>query len=423
MKVLFILGMYHPRYSANGLCCKNVIDECVAKGWEVSCIVNAYDGNKKMYQLDGAKIYPIKPRLSYRMLEKSQLRIGKRSSNIIRKTALAMNKIKLFLFSWSWPYIAPLYTRRFYKKACNLYLKERFDVVIGVYTPIDSLYAAYKFKVKFPEITFVPYYLDALAGGWGPDIWSEEKREKRLIKWERKINEKADAVISMKSSYEYHKNNPISFDKGDYRYFLDVPMLLSDVRGNYSGNKREKIALYAGSLSYSGRNPKTLLEIFLRICNKLDFKVIFAGDCTNPKIFQPYTEATGGKICYLGHKSHEEILQLEAEADFLLNIGNQSPYIIPCKIFEYMRFGKPIITTYSIPDEASLPYLKKYGYACFIDESKDIEEVTAQVLEFIEKNDNINVPTGFCQDLFYENTPAAFTDTIKNIMGEKCLNI
>ena len=67
MKVLFILGMYHPRYSANGLCCKNVIDECVAKGWEVSCIVNAYDGNKKMYQLDGAKIYPIKPRLSYRM--------------------------------------------------------------------------------------------------------------------------------------------------------------------------------------------------------------------------------------------------------------------------------------------------------------------------------------------------------------------
>ena len=55
-KILFILGMYHPNYSANGLCCKNVIDKCVDKGWQVACIVNAARGNEKEYILDGAEV-------------------------------------------------------------------------------------------------------------------------------------------------------------------------------------------------------------------------------------------------------------------------------------------------------------------------------------------------------------------------------
>lgn len=132
MKILFILGMYYPRYSANGLCCKNIVDECVANGWKVSCVVNAFNGNETPYELDGAKIYPISPRLSYRLQEKAQLRLQlyPKKASALKTVANVINKAKLLLFSWSWPYVAPLYTRRFYKKARSLYFKEHFDVVI-----------------------------------------------------------------------------------------------------------------------------------------------------------------------------------------------------------------------------------------------------------------------------------------------------
>ena len=419
MKILFILGMYYPRYSANGLCCKNIVDECVANGWKVSCVVNAFNGNETPYELDGAKIYPISPRLSYRLQEKAQLRLQlyPKKASALKTVANVINKAKLLLFSWSWPYVAPLYTRRFYKKARSLYFKEHFDVVIGVYTPIDSLYAAYKLKNKFHEIKFIPYYLDALAGGWGPIVWSKRRREKRLRKWEQKIARKADAIISMQSSMEYHKNYPILDNNTSCRYFLDVPMMLSDVRCISKKSDSSKIALFAGSISYPRRNPIPLLKIFSLVCKKVDLKLFFVGDCSNVEIFQPYIEESNGRICLLGQKTHEEVLQLEKESDFLINIGNNNPYTIPSKIFEYMRFGKPISSTYSIDEEPSLVYLKKYGYTCFIDERTDIKTSAEHLINFIKSNENINIPEGFCQKTFYDSTPKAFVDTIKKILG------
>lgn len=61
-RILFLAGAYHPHYSANGLCVKNVVDACVAEGIEVTCVVNDAAGCKEAEQIDGAMVKRIDQR-------------------------------------------------------------------------------------------------------------------------------------------------------------------------------------------------------------------------------------------------------------------------------------------------------------------------------------------------------------------------
>ena len=412
-KILFILGMYHPNYSANGLCCKNVIDKCVDKGWQVDCIVNAARGNEKEYILDGAEVYTVKPRLFSRISERCDSHSDSKLYGTIKKAAIALNKLKLFLMSPFWPLVSPIYTYRFYKKAKELHKDKGFDIVVTAYTPIDSLLSGCFLKKKYPEIKFVPYYLDALAGGWGPSRWSEQKKEKHTRRWETKIDQRADLVISMESSREYHKNHPLESIRPIKRTYLDVPMMLPEIKTERC-DKPRKILLFAGTVAYPQRNPIPLLEVFSRACKEEDIELLFVGQCNNPSIFKPYFRSSNGKISYLGAKSHEEVLELEKKADFLINIGNDNPYLIPSKIFEYMRFSKPIISTFAIENEPSIAYLKKYGNAFFLDERQPFDESADRLLEFIKNGSLSELPQGYCQKAFWTNTPEAFAETLEN---------
>ena len=418
MKILFLLGMYYPKYSANGLCCKNVIDECVRCGLEVICIVNSYNGNKSDFELDGAKIYPIKPRITYRLMEWCEGHPKSKLKRIIILFSNIVNKIQLALGYFSWPYISPLYTRSFLKKAEYLHKKQAFDAVISVYTPIDSLYAGYKLKSKFSNLIYIPYYLDALAGGWGPNQWSVKKKERRLRFWEKRIANKADAIFSMESSKAYHTQFPLPNNINEKRFYLDVPMMLPSI-ANKTKRGLKKYALFAGDLSYPRRDPIPLMEVFAPICKDLNIDLYLVGPYNIQSIFTPYIEATGGRIHLLGKRAHEEVVELEQNAEFLVNIGSANPNVIPCKIFEYMRFRKPILSTFSIDNEPSIPYLKKYGCVHFIDERISYAESSNALKSFILQADKMCFSDDYCQNLFYLNTPKAFVDTLKKVMEEK----
>ena len=77
--------------------------------------------------------YYVKPRLVYRLLN------GK-SSNRLRKTiGRVLNKLKLVLSYPTWPLISPLYARRNYCAARAICQENRIDMIIPIYTQIDTL--------------------------------------------------------------------------------------------------------------------------------------------------------------------------------------------------------------------------------------------------------------------------------------------
>ena len=64
------------------------------------------------------------------------------------------------------------------------------------------------------------------------------------------------------------------------------------------------------------------------------------------------------KVFLHGKVPHEQIGQIQRNADFLINFGCENPNMIPCKIFEYISALKPIIGFYRIKNDSSIPYLK-----------------------------------------------------------------
>lgn len=416
-KYLFLLGMYYPRSSANGVCCKNLVDALVNAGHEVTCIVNDDITRSKDEYIDGAHILRIKARLHYRMLEWCYYHPDSKFNKVISTFANIINKAQLFVMSSRWPRISPSYTKRFYKMAVSEHAKKKFDAVIAVYTPVDTLYAGYLLKKRCPGIKFIPYYLDALAGGWGPTKWTKEKINKRTRLLEQKIDAMADIVVSMKSSESYHRMFPLS-GTDDRRVFLDVPTFVGiEDTGKSTKNKGNgKITvLYSGSIHFPDRNPLSLLKHFAIICNKSNVELLFMGSNNCQYIFDEYSQLSNGKIRTIGQFSHSEAIQKLRNADILLNIGSTNPNTVTCKIFEYMQFRKPIISTFSIENEPSIPYLEKYGNYFLLDErpESDFQKINDKLLAFLLSEKTVEYKN--YESIFYLNTPKAFIDVLNKL--------
>lgn len=410
-KILFLLGKYFPKSSANGVCCKNIVDECKRQGMEVCCVINGDVTRPNHEFIDEVEVFRIKPRLYYRILDWCEYNPQSRWTNSLKKIAGVINKCQLAVMSTFWPLVSPMYTFRFYRKAKKLLKQKDFDTIIAAYTPIDSAYAGYLLKKKYPQIKFVPYYLDALAGGWGPSVWSKKRIEKHTRSWETKINSLADMVISMQSSEDYHRTNPLPAVN---RVFLDVPTFVCGKTISEPKKPKDKIvALYAGSINYPQRNPVPLLEAFASFDDKYGIEFHLIGPCNCIDLIDKYSIMSEGRIKYCGIMSHDDILKEEAQADFLVNFGVTNPYTIPCKIFEYMQFNKPIISSKSIENEAAIPYLSKYGSYYIFDEREDSKKSMPNLLKYILSNPKVG-DTDYSQ-VFYKNTPQAFCDTIRTL--------
>lgn len=421
MRVLFLTGAYHPYYSANGLCVKNVVDESVARGMDVTCMVNSAKGLPRDGMLDGARVYRITPRLFIRWQQYASEHDSKLVKQLDRIARFA-NKVKMFIRSGSWPQVSRGYTNRFFKAACRLHEENPFDVVVAAYTPVDTLLAGYRLKKKYPDLIYVPYYLDALAGGWGPAAWSLEKTEKQTRRLESLVDEAADIVVSMGSSKAYHEENPLSVSLQKKRVYLGVPMMR-----DLSGEEKCSVArgrpyvLFAGGIPFPRRDPRPLLELMCGACEKLDIDFLIAGECSDPSVLDPYISKSDGRVVYLGWQDKNAISGLEEGAFALANIGSSNPSTIPCKIFEYMGHSKPVISTYQIDDEPSKPYLTEYGHTFFFDERIGADEVTVDRLcSFLSLYKLNQIPSDVCESKFYANRPEALVDLLENLHNGGC---
>lgn len=412
MKILYILGAYKPRASANGICSENIIQGLVGDGHEVTVISNRLFDCPEFVEDSGVKIHRIKPRLYIRVTDWLVLNKEKNSRvlNVIGKAVGVLNKLKMILSIPTWPFVSPLYCYRFYKKAAELQKKEHFDKVISVYTPIDCLYAGYKLKKKFPEIGYIPYFLDSLSGGYGPKYFSEEQIIKRGLKIERKIFSVAEKVVLMESSKAHHLKYNESFK--NKLCFLDIPMLKEQRLFEKTEKTNTVKFLFVGSVSSNVRNPDTLISALKEMKNK---KIVceFVGNITCKDKFFALAESFGERLVFTDFINHEELAEKFAEADVLINIGNLVSTMVPSKIFEYMSYGKPIISTFDIPGEPSKKYLEKYPLALLLSGEDSPERNAEKIESFISDRLGETVNFEELKKEFYLNTPQAFISEVR----------
>ena len=66
-KVLFILGNYFPKMSANGVCCHQIMKKYTELGYDVTCISNEQYKTPSQAVNDGIKIHYVKIPPAYKI--------------------------------------------------------------------------------------------------------------------------------------------------------------------------------------------------------------------------------------------------------------------------------------------------------------------------------------------------------------------
>lgn len=399
-KILFVVNEFN---SANGICCDSVMRACAENGYDVYCVTEASCSVHPNY----AHFYYVKPRL----FQKLQMLNSKYSIPGFSLFNRILNKLLLFFTIPVWPLLSPLYVLRLYKKVLRICVTTHMDYVVPVYTQIDTLIVASMVKRKLSYIKSIPYFLDSLSGGYGPRFFSKKWIVQRGLRWERLLLKNADAIVAMESSRHHHEIYSVKEKYYNKFIFLDLPLFnLKNVKSNSTEEK--KIFAYVGTLPKGIRSPKFIVEALSNIESKnVEFWFVGEKNCTilNEKTNQD------SRFKIMGRVSHLEACRIMEQADVLINIGNTNANMTPCKIFEYMSMGKKIISTYPIPNEPSLVYLKKYEASLLLDESStDMEHAANKIYEHAMKQ-NFFVDEKKMNEVFYKNTPYAFLTVLNNV--------
>ena len=394
-------------FSANGLCARAVIDELMRRGHEVTWVCNReIDDSVSLPFVDYARI---RPRSIDYLLARFE------GNRLATKIAIAVNRVGMLRALRSWPLISKRYSKRVSRAVVAASLDA--DVVIGAYTQIDAIIASHEAKKGNPRLRFIAWYLDSFTGGYGPRFLDAEEIEQRGKRWNRQLLENADAVVAMESSRRFHEEHCCDEPWFDKLRFLDLPLLdINETLGlplNAEPSKT-KIIVYAGTLPEGIRSPEFFINVLSFIPDE-SIRVLFVGDETNRTLIE--ARAKDGRIEMRGRVPHKEASRLLASADFLLTLGNRLANMTPSKIFEYMALRKPIIATYPIDSEPSLPYLERYGDALMLDERGDPSAAAAQLVGYLDAD---HEPISFdeLKTRFWNNTPSAFCDLVETIGGK-----
>ena len=403
--ILFITESYHYKASPNGICVQRVAENLVKSGHYV-CVVTLFnDLNQKTFEnINGVDVYRVDAGFIERKLYENSDN-SEKSKKIYNKI-LKLSRINGLWHAFKYPLLSKKQVRNLYKQSEKLYRDKKFEYVICAYHKIADVLAGIKLKRKNPNIKLILYTLDAISGGWVPNILKSAKIPMNSLKrWERFFFKHIDKMFAMESHRYYYETNH-EYDKyKNLIEYLDIPLLNPLI--NLKTQDDYKISMvYTGSMSQGTANPSYLLKII----NQLENAYIYIYGRINEEILNDIQkhELYEKRIFIMGSVSHEEIIEIQHSADVLLNFGNANPNMIPCKIFEYMSTGNKIISFTSSSKDSSLPYIKKYTNGLIISEEENLNEQNiSDIKNFILKKAD-NLDENDLKKLFEKNTPEYF---------------
>lgn len=414
-KILFTIEWYPSVRSANVLCDTNIIKALLATGrYEVHCLVYRLKEQKYLEELDGITVHRFSRSWLWNMIMDSYKDTNSFNFRFWYIVNRMLLRFKQFLTIPIYPIYTPLLVRKFKKEALKLHQQEHFDMVISEHSGIDTVLAGYAIKRECPEIKYMPILWDPIVGGEGAKYLPFKWRQKRLQRLERKILSVADLMVSMKSN---EHNIRLKEEKFLYKItFLDIPRLVHP-------EKMEKVGLHPYyrkgyiNILYGGVIGSRSVKIFMEICNRMsipNLNLIFLVSTPSNEL-RKELNIFKGEYCLYTYLPHDELLQLMTQCEYVLNIGNGNSRMVPSKIFEYMSYGKSVITTYFDEQDASLTYLRKYINCHPVDLNADTTTEADKLKAFlITKHEPVNVQ--MVRSQFEDCTPEKYVYQIEAML-------
>ncbi|HUT86057.1 MAG TPA: glycosyltransferase [Elusimicrobiales bacterium] len=392
MKILIITRSYFPDINPYAFRFKAVAEYLVKQGHSVDIFTSHIPKTPKKETINNVKIFRHGSEKIKHCLNPKHLPSNKndfRFKTIIRKTIRDMIRFAVKLFIW--PDFAAFWAMYSYKELKNIVRENSYNAVISVCLPFSDHLLALKIKKYVPNAVWIADVQD-------PFYLSENFRynntllyKKLNYAFERKVFKTADyiTVTFKNTAKEYQSIFPENSDKIKIIPHL-VDLQMPDITQKNYFDSSDKIRLiYIGTLEKKMRNPSYLLKLFtglLKVYGQSNLELHFFGninDCTF--IFNRYKNLLDKKIFVHGIVSRDTIGNVMSSADFLVNMGNKSTYLLPSKIVEYVAFQKPIINLSVIADDTSAEFLRPYPIAInLLIGTQTIEEQVSKLVKFIK---------------------------------------
>lgn len=360
---LFITEQYFPFADANGACVRNIVNELKNDNFFVDVI--ALSNNEHSVVIDALETIHFIKCDSYK-------------ESIISR-----------LFAYPIRNIAE--AKSYYYKFESLFQKKKYSLILFAINPIESIFPLLKIKSDFHTIKVI-YELDSI---------SSQSFNKRILspllllksrKLEKRCYKKADYIIHMechKAEFEKKKYNSV---RSKFR-IANFPVIISK-KANISITKKDiqpddyKHFLFCGSLNKGIRNPIPCLKILEQIGfkGKYVFDFFTKGDYEEELIAM----SKKGHIVPHGYVKQEELETYITKSSFLISIGNLIDNFVPSKLYSYLSYKKPIIHFYEKDNDPCLRHFSNIAHCLFIDVRNNQEENLNKILDFINKDFNLN---------------------------------
>ncbi len=417
-KVLFTIQWYPSMFSANALCDQKIIDLLAEDDeYDITCLVYRPKGAQAVEQIGKVKVIRfIKGRWWNTLIEAKKGE--KKYSRIILKLNRLRLRISQILTAPIYPYVEPLACRKFAKEAVRLQKKENFDIVVSEYHGLDSLHAGSVLKKRYPDIQYVAILWDAFTGKEPAKYLPASFANRRMEKAESWELQNADHIIVMESSRPYHMQHSTCKSYFDRFHFFDIPGIVKPKESTIAPRfiRPDKINIvYAGILSLPDRDPEYIINALALTDIVRDLNLIFLCTGAGKEKLGNLKKTFPGTITISGFVDREELAAIYQNADVLLNFGGPNPNMVPSKVFEYLSYGKPIISTYYIDNEASLKYLEKFPLAICIDQRLSIVSNSNKMNTEIHSLLGKFILFKTIQDLYSNNIPDIYKELIDKL--------
>ena len=233
------------------------------------------------------------------------------------------------------------YKKKAYKQLEKLNKEQKIDIILSISAPIESHYAAKKFKERHPEVRWVTYWTDLFAAKINRrNIFINLDKMKKM---EFDILKSSDYILATEEVFEIFNeraNNYVANKISAIPYIFKQEVLNRD---NYVPitNDEPIRCVYMGSFYRDIRNPEFMLKFFTALEKPYILDLYTTGNCAD--IVHKYATKSNGRITEHGLVSAEQLDDIMSKAHILINIENAVPTCIPSKLFELMSYRKPII--------------------------------------------------------------------------------
>jgi len=282
-----------------------------------------------------------------------------------------------------------LIAAKYAKRITRLDEKYHFDAVVSLSAPFYTAKGLAKAQISGKKIIFMfdPYGLHYQMGN------------RRTRKMEKACFDRVDRVFVPKLIAPHYTSPKVQS--------YEFPALVFGRGSGYASlYDSQKINLaFVGSLYAGIRSPEYLYELMLR-ANLPDLHLTIVGGVYGgfSQEFEQRYKPVMERVTMVGKVDKALADAYTAQADVLINIGNQINNMLPSKVLDYIATGKPVINIMQIPNCPTRPYFEKYANALNLCSADRSESDVQKFVEFVQYRRA--VPQSTVRKRFYDAEPA-----------------